>query len=124
MTAFILHPTIPKALQSAMSTYCLFHIPTVNLSASTWCGVVWCGGAVKHDYQVSCENFPAVYKAANFITRCILQVKFENTHSHHKPRIHSLSKSLRFQRKKRTSYLGHDTFHIHDCTCRGYHLMT
>lgn len=39
-------------------------------------------------------------------------------------RIHSLSKSLKFQRKKQTSYLGHDTFHIHDCTCRGYHLMT
>ncbi|KAJ5208719.1 hypothetical protein N7449_003098 [Penicillium cf. viridicatum] len=52
------------------------------------------------------------------------RVKFENTHSHHKPRIHSLSKSLRFQRKKRTRYLGHGTFHIHDCTCQGYHLMT
>ncbi|KAJ5410375.1 uncharacterized protein N7487_004734 [Penicillium crustosum] len=52
------------------------------------------------------------------------RVKFGNTHSHHKPRIHSFSKLLRFQRKRRTSHLGHDTFHIHDCTCRGYHLMT
>ncbi|KAJ5944313.1 hypothetical protein N7516_004481 [Penicillium verrucosum] len=63
-------------------------------------------------YQVHSENFLLFTKQQT----PSLDVKFENTHSHYKPRIHGLSESHKFQKKKRASYLGHGTFHVRNCT--------
>ncbi|KAJ5615962.1 hypothetical protein N7537_001076 [Penicillium hordei] len=107
MTALTLLLSMPKALQSTMSTYAIANsLPE---------------GALEFHFEAC---FISLLLISQGVRGVVWWVKFENAHSHHEPPIHSLSKSLRFQRKKRTRYLGHVTFHIHDCTYQGYHLMT
>ncbi|KUM62580.1 hypothetical protein ACN42_g4518 [Penicillium freii] len=113
MTALALHLLIPKALQSTMSTYYLCYSQQF---------IAWC---LEFHFEACFTSLLLISQRVRGVVWWVGRVRWSRTlNSHHKPQIHGLAKSLRFQRKKRTSYLGHGTFHIHDCTCQGYHLMT